>query len=121
MSGNLKKVLIVDDAMFMRHSIRLILEKQHYRVVGEAANGIDALIKYQQLQPDIVTMDITMPDMDGIEAVKSLKKMDPNVKILMISAVGQEHMVRDAVVAGAQGFLVKPFKEEDFTKALERL
>ncbi|MEN6349067.1 MAG: response regulator [Syntrophomonas sp.] len=117
----MKTVLIVDDAMFMRHSLRQILEKNSYKVIGEAENGLKALIQYKELSPDIVTMDITMPEMDGIEAVRLLKKIDSQVKVIMISAMGQESMVRDAIVAGAQGFLVKPFKEEDVLRSLSRL
>ncbi|MEN6325861.1 MAG: response regulator [Syntrophomonas sp.] len=117
----MKNVLIVDDAMFMRYSLRQMLENNNYNVVGEADNGMNALIKYKELDPDIVTMDITMPEIDGIEAVRLIKKVDPKAKIVMISAMGQESMVRDAIVAGAQGFLVKPFKEEEVVKALGRL
>lgn len=117
----MKTVLIVDDAMFMRHSLRQILEKNNYKVIGEAENGIKALMQYKELRPDIVTMDITMPEMSGIEALQLIKKIDPQAKIVMISAMGQESMVRDSIVAGAQGFLVKPFKEEDVLKSLNRL
>ncbi len=117
----MKNILIVDDAMFMRHALRQMLEKNQYKVIGEADNGINALIKYQELKPDIVTMDITMPEVDGIEAVRLIKKVDPQAKIIMMSAMGQESMVRDAIVAGAQGFLVKPFNEEDVVKALNKL
>ncbi len=117
----MKNVLIVDDAMFMRHTLRQMLENNNYNVVGEADNGMNALIKYKELEPDIVTMDITMPEIDGIEAVRLIKKVNPNAKIVMMSAMGQESMVRDAIVAGAQGFLVKPFKEDDVIKALGRL
>ena len=117
----MKNVLIVDDALFMRYSLRQMLENNNYNVVGEADNGMNALIKYKELEPDIVTMDITMPEIDGIEAVRLIRKVDPNARIVMISAMGQESMVRDAIVAGAQGFLVKPFKEADVVNALSRL
>lgn len=117
----MKTVLIVDDAMFMRYTLRQMLEKSEFNVIGEADNGMNALIQYKELNPDIVTMDITMPEIDGIEAVRLIKKVDPNAKILMMSAMGQESMVRDAIVAGAQGFLVKPFKQEDVIKALSKL
>ena len=117
----MKNVLIVDDAMFMRHSLRQMLEKNNYNIIGEADNGMNALIKYKQLKPDIVTMDVTMPELDGIEAVRLIKKVDPQAKIVMISAMGQESLVRDAIIAGAQGFLVKPFKEEDVVKALSKI
>lgn len=117
----MKTVLIVDDAMFMRYTVRQILSKNNFNVIGEADNGMNALIQYKELKPDIVTMDITMPEIDGIEAVRLIRKIDPNAKILMMSAMGQESMVRDAIVAGAKGFLVKPFKEEDVVKALSKL
>jgi two-component system chemotaxis response regulator CheY len=117
----MKTVLIVDDAMFMRYTLKQMLEKSNFKVIGEADNGMNALIQYKELKPDIVTMDITMPEIDGIEAVRLIKKVDPNAKIVMMSAMGQESMVRDAIVAGAQGFLVKPFNEEDVLKALRKL
>jgi two-component system chemotaxis response regulator CheY len=117
----MKTVLIVDDAMFMRYTLKQMLEKSNFKVIGEADNGMNALIQYKELKPDIVTMDITMPEIDGIEAVRLIKKVDPDAKIIMMSAMGQESMVRDAIVAGAQGFLVKPFNEEDVLKALRKL
>jgi two-component system chemotaxis response regulator CheY len=117
----MKNVLVVDDAVFMRHSIKQMLIKNNYNVVGEANNGVNAIYKYNDLRPEIVTMDITMDEMDGLEALKVIKQMDPQAKVVMISALGQESMVRDAIVYGAQGFLVKPFKEEDVIKVLDRL
>lgn len=117
----MKTVLIVDDASFMRHTIKKMLDKSEFQVIGEAENGMNALIKYQELKPDVVTMDITMPEVDGISAVQLIKKFDPAAKILMMSAMGQEDYVRDAIVAGARGFLVKPFKQEDVIRALQRL
>ncbi|HWP97611.1 MAG TPA: response regulator [Syntrophomonadaceae bacterium] len=115
------KVLIVDDASFMRHTIKLTLEKNGFQVVGEAANGLQAAEKYFELRPDIVTMDITMPEVDGIEGVKLIKQIDQQAKILMISAMGQQDFVRDAIVAGALGFLVKPFKEEKILEVLRAM
>ena len=117
----MKKVLIVDDAAFMRVSIRNIVSKNGFEVVGEAENGAVAVQKYAELQPDIVTMDITMPEMDGLEALKAIRKMDPGATVIMISALGQESMVRDAVLSGAKGFVVKPFKEETINAALAKL
>lgn len=117
----MKNVLVVDDAMFMRHSLRQMLEKNNYNVIGEADNGMNAFLKYKELQPDIVTMDITMPEVDGIEAVRLIKKFDPQARIVMMSAMGQERMVREAIVAGAMGFLVKPFREEDVLRVLSQL
>ena len=116
----MKTVLIVDDAAFMRLSIRKMLEKNGYEVVGEAENGLVAVEKYMELQPDIVTMDITMKDMNGLEALKAIMERDRNANIIMVSAMGQEAMVKDAVLSGAKGFIVKPFKEETLIKALEK-
>ncbi|AKN30857.1 histidine kinase [Clostridium carboxidivorans P7] len=117
----MKKVLIVDDAMFMRVALKTMLEKNGYEVVGEAENGADAISKYSILKPDIVTMDITMPKMDGVEALTEIKKQDPNCKIVMISALGQESWVKKAIIIGAKGFIVKPFKEEHVIKTLSKL
>lgn len=117
----MKRVMIVDDAAFMRISIRNTLTKNGYEVVGECENGKVAVTKYQELKPDIVTMDITMPEMDGLEALKAIMKADPNAKVVMVSAMGQEGMVRDAVMSGAKGFIVKPFKEEAIIAAFSKL
>ena len=117
----MKRVLIVDDAAFMRVSIRNIVSKNGYEVAGEAENGAVAVQKYAELHPDIVTLDITMPEMNGLEALIAIRKADPGAKVIMVSALGQESMVRDAVMAGAKGFVVKPFKEETITAALAKL
>ncbi|MFZ5352851.1 MAG: response regulator [Bacillota bacterium] len=117
----MKKVLIVDDAAFMRGSLRMILQNNGFEVVGEAENGLEAVKKYKELSPDIVTMDITMPELDGIDAVKLIKQLDNNAKIVMISAMGQESKVKDAVVAGAKSFIVKPFKSEFVLETLKKL
>ncbi len=114
------KVLVVDDAVFMRQALRLILERNGYTVVGEAENGSVAVKKYRELSPDIVTMDITMPEMDGIEAMKTIKGINPEGKVIMISALGQESHIREAIMCGAVGFIVKPFKEESIIKALSK-
>lgn len=114
------KVLVVDDAGFMRMMIKDILSKNGYQVVGEAENGQKAVKKYQELKPDIVTMDITMPELDGIGAVKEIKKIDPNARILMCSAMGQQAMVIDAIQAGAKDFIVKPFKPERVLEAVSK-
>lgn len=117
----MKRVLIVDDAAFMRLTLKMMLEKNGFTVAAEAENGAAAVMKYKEVSPDIVTMDITMPVMDGVNALKEIRKIDPGSKVLMVSAVGQEVMVRDAVMAGARGFVVKPFKEEVIISALNRL
>lgn len=116
----MKKVLIVDDAAFMRISIKKMLEKNGYEIVGEAENGAIAVEKYFELQPDIVTMDITMREMSGLDALKMIREKDQNANIIMVSAMGQEGMVKDAVLSGAKGFIVKPFKEETILQALEK-
>jgi two-component system chemotaxis response regulator CheY len=116
-----KKVLIVDDAAFMRLTIKGMLERNGFEVVGEAENGKVAVDKYSQLEVDVVTMDITMPEMDGIEALKRIRKIDPEAIVIMITAMGQQNLVRDAVLSGARGFIVKPFKEDAMLKALNNI
>lgn len=114
----MKKVLIVDDASFMRMTIKMMLEKEGYEIVGEAENGEVAVERYKELSPDIVTMDITMPEMNGIEALKAIKQIDKNACVIMVSAMGQESMVKEAILSGAKNFVVKPFKKETILKVL---
>ncbi|MFD0672339.1 response regulator [Cohnella sp. GCM10027633] len=114
------KVLVVDDAAFMRMMIKDILIKGGHEVVGEAENGKVAVQKYQELQPDIVTMDITMPEMEGIEAVREIKKQHAAAKIVMCSAMGQQGMVVQAIQAGAKDFVVKPFQSDRVLEALRK-
>ncbi|WP_333860618.1 response regulator [Clostridium sp.] len=115
------KVLIVDDASFMRISLRTMLQSNDFEVVGEAGNGKTAISKYKQFNPDIVTLDITMPDMDGIEVLKEIKKFDREAKIVMITAMGQESMVKKSILNGAKSFIVKPFKEEQLIETLNKV
>lgn len=115
-----KKVLIVDDAAFMRMMIKDILAKNGFEVVGEAADGVQAIEKYKELTPDLVTMDITMPEMDGIAALKEIKSIDPNSIVIMCSAMGQQAMVIDAIQAGAKDFIVKPFQAERVLEAINK-
>lgn len=115
------KVLIVDDASFMRMSLRTMLQRNGFEVVGEAENGKTAISKYKQFNPNIVTLDITMPDMDGIEVLKEIKKFDSKAKIVMITAMGQESMVRKSILSGAKSFIVKPFKEEQLIETLNKV
>jgi len=115
------RVMIVDDAAFMRVSIRNILLKNGFEVAGEAENGAVAVQKYAELKPDLVTMDITMPEMNGLEALKAIRASDPSAKIVMVSALGQEAMVREAVMSGAKGFVVKPYKEDTIVDTLNKL
>ena len=114
------KVLVVDDAAFMRMSIKMTIEKHGYEVVGEAENGKVAIEKYLELRPDIVTMDITMPEMTGIEALKEIVKNDPGAIVIMVSAMGQEILVKEAIIGGAKSFVVKPFSEDTLIKALDK-
>src|SRR5690625_1394573 len=115
-----KTILIVDDAAFMRMMIKDILEKNGYSVVGEAENGNVAIEKYKELEPDLVTMDITMPEKDGIAALKEIRALDPNATVIMCSAMGQQAMVIDAIQAGAKDFIVKPFQAERVVEAVSK-
>lgn len=114
------RILIVDDAMFMRGVLRRILEQSGYEVVGEASNGIEAIEKYKELKPDLVTMDITMPDMTGLVAVKAIKEIDSNARVIMCSAMGQNAMVVEALKNGALDFIIKPFQASAVLEALRR-
>ncbi|AIF52114.1 response regulator [Pelosinus sp. UFO1] len=114
------KVLIVDDAAFMRMMVKDILSKNGYEIVGEAENGLKAVEKFQELKPDLTTMDITMPEMDGITAVKEIKKLDPSAKVIMCSAMGQQAMVVEAIQAGARDFIVKPFQPDRVLEAVRK-
>ena len=115
------KILIVDDAAFMRMMIKNILIKEGYEVVGEAENGAQAVEKYKELTPDLVTMDITMPEMDGITAVKEIMKVNKGEKVVMCSAMGQQAMVIDAIQAGAKDFIVKPFQPDRVIEAISKV
>jgi two-component system chemotaxis response regulator CheY len=115
-----KRILVVDDAAIIRLMLSKIIVSDEYEVVGEAGNGTEAVQKYEELRPDLVTMDITMPDMDGIQAVKEIKKIDPNAKIVMCSAMGQKMMVLEAIEAGAASFIVKPFDEQKVKEVIKR-
>lgn len=116
-----RTVLIVDDAVFMRTMISDILKQAGFEVVGEASSGVDAIEKYKELRPDLVTMDIVMPDMGGIDAVREIMKTDPSARILMCSAMGQQGLVVEAIQAGARDFVVKPFQPSRVLEAVQRL
>ena len=116
-----KKILLVDDAAFMRMMIKDILTKNGFTVCGEAVDGLDAVAKYKDLQPDLVIMDITMPNMDGLLALKEIKKDYPEAKIVMCSAMGQESYVLDAIKSGASEFIVKPFQSDRVIAAVSRV
>ena len=115
------RILVVDDAAFMRMMIKDILSKNGFEIVGEAENGQKALEKWTELRPDLTTMDITMPEMDGISAVKEIKKVDPNAKVIMCSAMGQQAMVIESIQAGAKDFIVKPFQADRVLEAVKKV
>jgi len=115
------RILIVDDAIFMRKMIGDILKKEGYEICGEAENGIEALSKYKELHPDLVTMDIIMPDMSGIDAVQEIVKQDYSAKILMVSAMGQQSLVVEAIQKGAKDYVIKPFQPSRVLEAVERV
>jgi len=114
-------ILIVDDATFMRMMIKDVLVKNGFKIAGEAENGAKAIDKFKELNPDLVIMDITMPEVDGIQAVKEIKKIDPSAKIIMCSAMGQQAMVIEAIQAGAKDFIVKPFQAERIIEAVKKV
>lgn len=117
----MKKVLIVDDAMFIRNSLRIILEKHGYEVVAQASDGEEAIQQYKLNKPDFVTMDVTMPKMDGLEALKQIRSFDPKATVVMVTAMGKEEIVREAIMCGAKSFIVKPFDESKILKVFEKL
>ncbi len=116
-----KNILIVDDAAFMRMMIKDILTKNGYNVAGEAENGLKAVEKYNELKPDLVLMDITMPELDGIGALKRIKEADPNARVIMCSAMGQQAMVIESIQAGARDFIVKPFQADRVLEAVKKV
>ena len=116
-----KNVLICDDAAFMRMMIKNVLVKGGYNVVGEAENGAKAVEKYKELSPDLVLMDITMPEMDGIQALKAIKQLDGGAKVIMCSAMGQQAMVIESIQSGAKDFIVKPFQADRVLEAVKKV
>ncbi len=114
-------VLMVDDSRTSRKILRATLERGGFTVVGEAANGEDGYLKYKELRPDIVTMDITMPTMDGIESLSLIKKEDKDAKVIMITAAGQKEKMVEALKRGAEEFIIKPFDEEEVIETLNRV
>ena len=116
-----KNILICDDAAFMRMMIKDILTKNGYNVAGEAENGVKAVEKYNELKPDLVLMDITMPEMDGIAALKAIKASDAGATVIMCSAMGQQAMVIESITAGAKDFIVKPFQADRVLEAVKKV
>lgn len=117
----MKSVLIIDDAAFMRLSLKTLLQDGGFEVVGEAEDGVSGIDMYKQLKPDIVTMDITMPKMDGIEALKGILEVNPKAKVIMVSALGQESYVKKALLSGARTFIVKPFKNDYVLQTISKI
>ncbi len=115
------KILVVDDSLIMRRNITKMIEALGHKVVGEAKDGNEAIELYRKLAPDLVTMDITMPELDGISAVKELKKMDKNIKVIMVTSHGQEEMVVDAIRSGASGYLLKPVKLDKLRSTIRKV
>lgn len=116
-----KNILICDDAAFMRMMIKDILTKNGYNVVGEAENGLKAVEKYSETKPDLVLMDITMPEMDGIQALKKIKELDSGATVIMCSAMGQQAMVIESIQSGAKDFIVKPFQQDRVLEAVRKV
>ena len=114
------KIMGVDDAAFLRAMLKDILVKAGHEVVSEAANGLEAVDKYRSLRPDLVTMDITMPVMEGVEAVKEIRKIDPSANIVMCSAMGQKNLIIEAIQSGAKDFIVKPFQSNRVLEAVSK-
>ena len=116
-----KNILIVDDAAFMRMMIKDILSKNGYTVAGEAENGAKAVEKYNELKPDLVLMDVTMPEKDGIQALKEIKAADAGAQVIMCSAMGQQAMVIESIQSGAKDFIVKPFQADRVLEAVKKV
>jgi len=114
------RILITDDTSFMRIQLKEMITKAGHEVVDEAENGQEAVEKYKELRPDLVTMDITMPVMSGIEAVKEIRKIDPEAKIIMCSALGQQKVILDAINAGAKDFILKPITIDRISDILRK-
>ena len=117
----MKRVMVCDDAAFIRMMIKDILVKNGYEIAAEAENGLKAVEQYPEAKPDLVLMDITMPEVDGIEAVRRIKALDPNANVIMCSAMGQQAMVIEAIQAGAKDFIVKPFQADRVLEAVRKV
>ncbi len=115
------KVMVVDDAVFMRMTIKKMLEAHGHSVIGEAGNGVEAVKKYVEIRPEVVLLDITMPEMNGVEALKRIKEVDAKAKVIICSAMGQQAMVAQAIQSGAKDFVVKPFEEGRLAAAVDRV
>ena len=116
-----KRVLVVDDAIFMRNTLKDVFVAAGFEIAGEAQHGIEAVDRYKQLKPDLVTMDIVMPYKSGIEATRDIVKADPGADIVMCSALGQENLVMEAIEAGAADFIIKPFKQDEVLAVVRKV
>ena len=116
-----KKILVVDDIPFVRETISEILRSAHYLIVGEASDGLEAIEKYFKLKPDLVTMDVVMPKMSGVEATRKIVKQDRAARIVIVSAMGQENLIMEAIAAGAKDYILKPFTADDILKTVQHL
>jgi len=119
--GDKKKILVVDDSNFLRNALKDLLEKLGYEVIGLAENGLDAITKYKAMKPDLVTLDIIMPQMNGLEALKLLRTVDPNVCVIMVSSMASTGSVTDCLKAGAKNYILKPFDEVKVAKIIEKV
>ena len=118
---NMAKIIVADDAIFMRATIKKMLETNGHTVVGEASDGAETIEKFTELKPDLIVLDITMPGMNGIEALKRIRALDSKVKIIICSAIGQQEVIAQAIQCGAEEFIIKPFKEEQLLAAIEKV
>ena len=116
-----KRILIADDALFMRATLKKILTEHGYSVCGEASTGEEAVQMFKTLKPDLVTMDITMPEMDGLVALRKIKELDPTAKVIMCTAMGQKSIIIEAIESGAKDYIIKPFQPERITQALDKI
>lgn len=113
-------IMLVDDAAFMRMNLKSILEKEEHKIIAEAENGKEAVEQFRNKEPELTILDITMPEMDGLEALKKIKKIDDDARIIMCSAMGQQNMVIEAIESGAKDFVVKPFKPKRVLEAINK-
>jgi two-component system, chemotaxis family, chemotaxis protein CheY len=116
-----KRIMLVDDTKFMRMMLANILKPKGYEIIAEAGDGLEAVDKYKQLKPDLVTMDVVMPHMDGIEAVRNIVASDSGARVIMVTAVGQDSKVKEAIEAGARGYIVKPFQAPQVIEEVEKI
>lgn len=115
----MSRIMVVDDAVVIREKLKILLNRSGHEVVGEAGNGLQAALLYSRLRPDIVTMDITMPGVDGIEGIRRIRELDPAAQVVVVSALGQKAIIMEALEAGASGFILKPFDAAKVLSVIE--